>query len=94
MGFHSRAIPLKLIAQNRSALNFIHELHPEQILYKKIFLIRSADIFQKDLLDLFDISRFASTYVRCSQKLTFFIFGPIALKRIEHGFVSFCEHRT
>ena len=70
MGFHSRAIPLKLIAQNRSRLNFIHELHPEQILYKKIFWIRLADIFQKDLLDMFDISRFASTYVRCSQKLT------------------------
>ena len=62
MGFHSRAIPLKLIAQNRSTLNFIHELHPEQILYKKIFLIRSADIFHKKIFWTFFCQIFVQIY--------------------------------
>ena len=62
MGFHSRAIPLKLIAQNRSTLNFIHELHPEQILYKKIFLIRSADIFHKTIFWTFFYQIFVIIY--------------------------------
>ena len=62
MGFHSRAIPLKLIAQNRSTLNFIHELHPEQILYKKIFLIRSADIFHKKIFWTFFYQIFVQIY--------------------------------
>ena len=32
------------------------------------------------------VSRFVAMQIRCYEKLTlFFIFGPIALKRIEHG---------